>query len=225
MTLAEKILSLRTEKGMSQDDLAEQLGVSRQSVSKWETAQSTPDLDKIIKLADLFGVSVDQLVRDGERPQPPEPPQPQVVYVERERKQELTAIQKTGVVFEGAGVGLIVVGLMGAGLLLVIGVPLVILGLPLLLAKKHPLLIDGWLALLMSWLVCGPHTGMTPSKLWFGLQWIYYYFAESGPGRGSILLGGVIAVAQRVVLLVLLVLTGRVCGRAWKKKRSPDEKA
>ena len=57
MTLAEKILSLRTQRGMSQDDLAEKLEVSRQSVSKWETAQSTPDLDKIIKLADLFGVS------------------------------------------------------------------------------------------------------------------------------------------------------------------------
>ena len=64
MTLAEKILSLRTERGMSQDDLAEKLEVSRQSVSKWETAQSTPDLDKIIKLADLFGTTVDQLVRD-----------------------------------------------------------------------------------------------------------------------------------------------------------------
>ena len=94
MTLAEKILSLRTERGMSQDDLAEKLEVSRQSVSKWETAQSTPDLDKIIRLADLFGVSVDELVRDGEAPQPPEPSQPQVVYVEREGKREsLTAVQ------------------------------------------------------------------------------------------------------------------------------------
>ncbi len=53
-------LSLRTQRGMSQDDLAEKLEVSRQSVSKWETAQSTPDLDKIIRLADLFGVSVDE---------------------------------------------------------------------------------------------------------------------------------------------------------------------
>ena len=76
MTLAEKILSLRTQRGMSQDDLAEKLEVSRQSVSKWETAQSTPDLDKIIKLANLFGVTVDELVREGEAPQPPEPPAP-----------------------------------------------------------------------------------------------------------------------------------------------------
>ena len=56
MTLGEKILSLRTARDMSQDDLAEKLEVSRQSVSKWETGQSTPDLDKIIKLADLFEI-------------------------------------------------------------------------------------------------------------------------------------------------------------------------
>ena len=46
---------------MSQGDLADRLEVSRQSVSKWETGQSVPDLDKIIKLADLFGVTVDEL--------------------------------------------------------------------------------------------------------------------------------------------------------------------
>lgn len=76
MTLGEKILSLRTARDMSQDDLAEKLEVSRQSVSKWETGQSTPDLDKIIKLADLFGVGVDELVREGERPGPRSHPSP-----------------------------------------------------------------------------------------------------------------------------------------------------
>ena len=81
MTLGEKILALRTQKEMSQEELAAALEVSRQSVSKWETNQSVPDLDKIIRLADLFGVTVDQLVRKGERPEPPEPPEPRVVYV------------------------------------------------------------------------------------------------------------------------------------------------
>ena len=221
MTLAEKILSLRTERGMSQDDLAEKLEVSRQSVSKWETAQSTPDLDKIIKLADLFGVSVDQLVRDGERPQPPEPPQPQTVYVER--RQELSPIQKLGIVMEVSGVALAVIGLMGAPLLIWAAAALVILGLPLLLSRKHPLLIDGWLILAVSWYLC-PLMGMCPSKLWSGVEWIYYYFAMPGPGRGSILLGGVIVVAQRVLLIVLAVFTGRAWGKAWKEKRFPEKK-
>ena len=62
MTLAEKILALRTERNLSQGDLAEKLDVSRQSVSKWETGQSVPELDKLIKLADLFMVSLDELV-------------------------------------------------------------------------------------------------------------------------------------------------------------------
>ena len=86
MTLGEKILALRTQKEMSQEELAAALEVSRQSVSKWETNQSVPDLDKIIRLADLFGVTVDQLVREGERPEPPEPPEPQVVYVAEGRR-------------------------------------------------------------------------------------------------------------------------------------------
>ena len=64
MSLSEKILSLRTGLGLSQEELAEKLEVSRQSVSKWETGQSVPDLDKFIRLADLFGISVDELARD-----------------------------------------------------------------------------------------------------------------------------------------------------------------
>ena len=72
MPLSEKILHLRTQRGMSQEELAAALSVSRQSVSKWETGQSVPDLDKLIRLADLFGVTVDELVREGERPDPPQ---------------------------------------------------------------------------------------------------------------------------------------------------------
>ena len=219
MTLAEKLLDLRTKNGLSQEDLAEKMEVSRQSVSKWETAQSVPDLDRIIKLADLFGVSVDELVREGERPQPPEP---KVVYVEREAKPGLTVIQKTGVVFECVAAVMIVLGFMGLGLLLLIGVALIILGLPLLLSKKHPFLIDGWLTLAASWFIC-PRMGLTPSKLWFGFQWIYYYFAMPGPGRGSVLLGGIIVVAQRILLLVLLYFTLRPLLRAWKNRKQSGE--
>lgn len=64
MILAEKIIKLRKQMGWSQEDLAMQLGVSRQSVSKWESMASIPDLDKIIKLSQLFGVSTDYLLKD-----------------------------------------------------------------------------------------------------------------------------------------------------------------
>ena len=64
MKLYEKIYTLRTAKNLSQGDLAEMLDVSRQSVSKWETGASIPDLDKLIKMSNLFGVSLDALVRE-----------------------------------------------------------------------------------------------------------------------------------------------------------------
>ena len=64
MILAEKITLLRKKAGWSQEDLAEQLGVSRQSISKWESAQSVPDLKRILDIADCFGVSTDVLLKD-----------------------------------------------------------------------------------------------------------------------------------------------------------------
>lgn len=63
MTLGETITRLRTENGWSQGDLADALNVSRQSISKWGTDGSVPELDKLLKLSDLFGVTLDELVR------------------------------------------------------------------------------------------------------------------------------------------------------------------
>lgn len=64
MILAEKIMMLRKKNGWSQEDLAMKLGISRQSVSKWESMASIPDLDKLIKLSEIFGVSTDYLLKD-----------------------------------------------------------------------------------------------------------------------------------------------------------------
>lgn len=64
MNLPEKIMTLRRRNGWSQEELAERLDVSRQSVSKWEMGQSVPELDKVIQMSDLFGVSADCLIRD-----------------------------------------------------------------------------------------------------------------------------------------------------------------
>lgn len=222
MTLAEKILSLRTERGMSQDDLAEKLEVSRQSVSKWETAQSTPDLDKIIRLADLFDVSVDELVRDGERPQPPEPPEAKVIYVERE-KQGLTPIQTLGVVVEVTGVGLSVVGLMGAPFLILPGAALVILGLPLLLAKKHPWLITGWLAVALSLLVLNPYTSVSPWGLVGGLKYLHHLIVIPEIRYHTYYVAASVGIIRGLLTLALIVFTGRACGKAWKEKRFPEK--
>ena len=71
MKIAEEICRLRSAAGMSQEELAAKLEVSRQSVSKWETGASVPDVEKLIKLAQLFGVTLDELVT-GVRPEPVE---------------------------------------------------------------------------------------------------------------------------------------------------------
>ena len=63
MTLGNRITALRSKHHMSQGDLAERLNVSRQSVSKWETDTSVPDLDKLITLSEIFGITLDELVK------------------------------------------------------------------------------------------------------------------------------------------------------------------
>ncbi len=64
MIFADKLIQLRKKNGWSQEELAEQMNVTRQSVSKWEGAQSIPDLEKMIRLSELFGVSMDYLLKD-----------------------------------------------------------------------------------------------------------------------------------------------------------------
>ena len=60
--LAQQIRALRTAKNLSQDGLAEKLYISRQAVSKWENGEATPDIDKLVQLAEIFDVSLDYLV-------------------------------------------------------------------------------------------------------------------------------------------------------------------
>lgn len=94
MNLADRIQSLRKAKGISQEQLADQIGVSRQAVSKWESEQSTPDLDKIILLSDFFEVTTDYLLK-GIEP----------VKDNREKSKDLTSkilyIASTALIFIG----------------------------------------------------------------------------------------------------------------------------
>ena len=63
MTIADRILTLRKSKGMSQEELADAVGVSRQAVSKWESEQATPDLEKVVIMSDIFEVTTDYLLK------------------------------------------------------------------------------------------------------------------------------------------------------------------
>lgn len=77
MTFGEKLQDLRRKAGMSQDTLAERLDVSRQAVSKWERDEAMPETEKLVRIAQLFGASLDELLLDREPQKAPEPePQP-----------------------------------------------------------------------------------------------------------------------------------------------------
>ena len=86
MTLGEKLQKLRKTRGWTQEELAEQVGVSRQSLSKWESDGALPDTANIIVLADLFGVTTDYLLRAGERAASAKEPVPAAQPVPAKRK-------------------------------------------------------------------------------------------------------------------------------------------
>lgn len=109
ITTANRLVQYRKQRGYSQEELAAELGLSRQAVSKWERAEASPDTDNLIALARLYGVSLDELLLSetplpppappqrsdtGSMPAPPEPP--------RAPEPDLTEIIETGVMNEVA---------------------------------------------------------------------------------------------------------------------------
>ncbi|MCQ2554714.1 MAG: helix-turn-helix domain-containing protein [Clostridia bacterium] len=88
MIFADKIIEERKKNGWSQEELAEKLGVSRQAVSKWESAGSVPDLQKVIQLANVFGVSTDYLLKDEIEHEEGTP----TAYVESEQNESLRKV-------------------------------------------------------------------------------------------------------------------------------------
>ncbi len=87
MTIGEKILNLRKTKNLSQEEVADKLNVTRQTVSKWETDQSTPDFDKIVPLCKLFEITADELLT-GQK----EEKEPVIIDVEDKKKKHAMGI-------------------------------------------------------------------------------------------------------------------------------------
>ncbi|MBR7147128.1 MAG: helix-turn-helix transcriptional regulator [Oscillospiraceae bacterium] len=144
MTLGQNIARLRGEKHLSQGELADALDVSRQSISKWETDASVPELEKLVKLSELFGVSLDELVK-GEREEKAEANEEKKEYVLIER-QPITAQQVGGFVLLGISALIVILLLvLGAGAAgLIFGAPFFICGLICLWCKQHAGLWCGW---------------------------------------------------------------------------------
>ena len=137
MNLGETIYRLRTGRGMSQDALANALDVSRQSVSKWENNAAVPELDKLLKLSEIFGVTLDELVgRDAPAPTPPAAPP----------TQSPTPYRTIGAILLGFGLltTLLLSILLGFVIGISCGLPFTIVGSILLSTSKEPLFHAAW---------------------------------------------------------------------------------
>lgn len=97
MTLGENIARLRAAKNRSQGELADALDVSRQSVSKWETDASVPELDRLVQLSELFNVSLDELVKgEAAKADEPAPPPVRTAIAERPARNARQATKRGG---------------------------------------------------------------------------------------------------------------------------------
>lgn len=145
MMLGEKIALLRGQNKMSQGDLAEKLEVSRQSVSKWETEASVPELDKLIMMSKLFNITLDELVQTDVIPEnTANNTEPQTTYIVREKQQNLR--QTVGFILLSVGLFACVLGLALSPLVLALGVCLTVYGVICLAVKKHIGIVCCWVS-------------------------------------------------------------------------------
>ena len=131
MTIGERIAKCRKEKNLSQEYIADLLEVTRQAVSKWENDQTEPDTGNLIKLAQVFGVSVEYLANGEEE-------SPKVVYVEK----NLPIFKIIGIVLIALGGLSLILGAIKP-FMLGIGIVTVAFGLLLMLLKKDGLILSG----------------------------------------------------------------------------------
>ncbi len=145
VTLGERIYQERTARRLSQTDLAEALEVSRQSVSKWETNASVPDLDKLVRMCELFEVSMDSLVR-GVEPRETEDSPPEAAAPQKEDHPNVRIILGLMLVFFGLLVFTVRAFFLRIGLddALVWSAPLLVTGGMSLKFPKHPVLAAFW---------------------------------------------------------------------------------
>ena len=197
MSLGTNISRLRAEHHLSQGDLAEALAVSRQSVSKWETDSSVPDLDKLVKLSQVFGVTLDELVTGEagsaaeEAPlETPATPAAQAVVSGRMPGRKIAGILLFCMAFLAFLIPTVLGGIL-TGLLL--AVPFLVCGIICFLARKRPGLWCAWAVYLLAYIICYYGTG---------LSWTYIFFTFSWEHLGT----PVYTIAAWIQVLVTLAL-------------------
>ena len=123
MKFEEKLMDLRKKAGMSQEELADRLGVSRQAVSRWELGSTLPDAPNLLKLSDLFGVSIDWLLRDAyeaEDDLPPVKEVPREMTAKAQKSRKLYLIATIAFVIAAASFLIAAIDLMNPILILLV---------------------------------------------------------------------------------------------------------
>lgn len=193
MTLGEKIAKLRAERHLSQGDLAEKIGISRQSISKWETGSSVPDLDKLVVLSELFDVSLDTLVKEQE-PRENTDSQP---FAPHQSPEKLPPRKIAGWILLSVGLLSMVLGIaFNNTALAIFGGYLILCSMVCLTFKKHPGLVIGWGTFL-------PCAYFLP---WFtsaNMRMIFHLYVYQRKLRMQL----IVSYAFWLVLLLLIVIT------------------
>jgi len=166
MTLGEKISALRNQHEMSQGDLAEKMNVSRQSISKWETDTSVPELDKLIQLSEVFHITLDELVK-GDTPPEQDTDEPNEPECDTSAQSVQVVVQKSvntqkviGFILLGFGLLCCLLALIFGTGLLVVGVYIIGCSIICLLVKKYAGLIIGWITILLIFFLSPYFTGV-----------------------------------------------------------------
>ncbi len=187
MSLGTNISRLRAEHHLSQGDLAEALTVSRQSVSKWETDSSVPDLDKLVKLSQVFDVTLDELVM-GAEPQPKaETPPQQVVVSHRMPGRKIAGT----ILFCMGFLAFLIPTVLGGFLTgVILAVPFLVCGIICFLAQKRPGLWCAWAVYLLAYIICYYGTGLSWTYIFFTFSWEHLgyarlYHRRLDPGTGD----------------------------------------
>ena len=221
MTLGQNICRLRTERGLSQGDLADALDVSRQSISKWETDASIPELEKLLRLSELFHITLDELVKgpSGSVETPPPAPEPSAAKEDAPWQPEAQLLQTldrqmnrtVGWVLLGFGALLtLLLAMLGDGLAgLLLASPLFLCGVICLTAKRRAGLWCAW--------ACGL-LGLVWLRATTGIRWTDIFCAPSAVFRSDVAQ----IVSWGIAVFLLLLLLGTV--RSFRDQVLPWEK-
>lgn len=198
--IGEKIYKLRTDKNLSQGDLADMLNVSRQSISKWENNITTPDLDKIIQMSDIFGISIDELVRGNN-----ETTQVENMAASISTQSNVSLHFIIGVILLNFAILTILLFILLRSFLtgLLLAIPLVVCGCICIICKKNCGLWCAWALFIIAYVFMYHLTGVTPSSLLLPL-WL-----KQGVNQSYLIAGGI----ELLFIIALLFTTIKRFGK------------